>query len=327
MRPFLTAALLLLATPALAQEKLSVALDWTPNTNHIGLFVAQSQGWYEDAGLSVDILPYADTSASALIASGVAQFGIAGVIGFVTQKAAGADTQAVFAVVQHETGRLVVNADNEAIQRPADLDGKIYAGFGSDWEGALIGTMIRNDGGKGEYETVTLGTSAYEALASGAVDFTLEVQTWEGVNADLTGRKQRGFRYADYGVPDQQTTLIAGNASWIAAHPDATRAFVEATQRGYAFALENPEEASDLLIEASGGMLADRALVLGSMQALIGGGYLQQDGEPVGLVDGAMLQASADFMHEAGGLRDESGAVLTEAPDVSTWFSNDYLAR
>lgn len=327
MTRFLTAALFLAALPAHAQDKLSVALDWTPNTNHIGLYVAQTQGWFKDAGLEVEILPYTDTSAGALIASGVAQFGVTGVVGFTTQRAAGADLQAVFAVTQHETGRLVVNASNEAIQRPADLDGKIYAGFGSNWESALIGTMIRNDGGTGEYETVTLGTSAYEALANGTVDFTLEILTWEGVNADLVGREQRGFRYADYGVPDQQTTLIAGNGTWIADHPDQTRAFVQAVQRGYAFAIEQPEAAADMLIAAADGMLPDARLVHGSMAALIEGGFLQDKGEAVGLIDGQMLAAGADFLFQAGGLRDGSGAPLTAAPDVTDWFSNDYLVQ
>jgi len=113
-------------------------------------------------------------------------------------KAGGADLVALWTTMQHEAGRLVYNSDNPAITRPADLSGKTYAGFGSAWEDALIGTMIRNDGGEPVWDTVTLGTGAYEALATGAVEFTLEVATWDGVNSDLLGRKQSAFRYADY---------------------------------------------------------------------------------------------------------------------------------
>ena len=79
-------------------------------------------------------------------------------------------------------------------KRPQISIGMTYAGFGTDWEKTLISTMIEAAGGEGEFETVTLGTSAYEALATGRVDFTLEVVTWEGVNAELTGRDQRAFR-------------------------------------------------------------------------------------------------------------------------------------
>jgi ABC-type nitrate/sulfonate/bicarbonate transport system substrate-binding protein len=208
MKHILAALALLVALPAQAAEKLTVALDWTPNTNHVGLYVAQAKGWFTDAGLDVEILPYTDTSSGTLVATGVAEFGILSAVGFHSQRSMGADMTAVMAVVQHETGRLVFNGEREDIQRPADLDGKIYAGFGSAWENALISSIIRHDGGEGRFETVTLGTSAYEALANGSVDFTLEVQTWEGVNSVLLGRPQRAFNYADYGVPDQHTTFL-----------------------------------------------------------------------------------------------------------------------
>ncbi|WP_375552773.1 ABC transporter substrate-binding protein [Rhodophyticola porphyridii] len=317
----------MLALPVSAQEKLSVALDWTPNTNHVGLYVAQSQGWFEDAGLDVDILPYTDTSSGTLVAAGVAEFGILSAVGFHSQRATGADMTAVLAVVQHETGRVVFNGERDDIQRPADLDGKIYAGFGSAWENALISTIIRNDGGEGVFDTVTLGTSAYEALANGSVDFTLEVSTWEGVNSVLLNRPQRAFRYADYGVPDQHTTFLGGNGTWLAQNPDIARAFVQAAQRGYEFAANNPQEAAEMLIAETSGMLTNPDLVRASMAALVDGGYLQDPGEPVGLIDGAMFANITSFLFEAGIMRGEDGRPLDVMPDVSSWFTNEYLSR
>ncbi|NSX55783.1 ABC transporter substrate-binding protein [Parasulfitobacter algicola] len=325
MKTFLTAALIYAALPVMAQDRLSVALDWTPNTNHVGLYVAQSKGWYEQAGLSVDILPYTDTSSGTLVASGVAEFGILSAVGFHSQRAAGADMTAVMAIVQHETGRLVFNGTRDDIQRPADLDGMIYAGFGSDWETALISHIIQTDGGKGIFETITLGTSAYEALANGSVDFTLEVSTWEGVNSVLLDRPQRAFRYADYGVPDQHTTFLGGNNSWIAANPDVTRAFVQATQRGYAFAADNPKAAADILISETGGMLSNPALVHASMQALVDGGYLQDQNEAVGMIDEKMFNDIVAFLFTSGILRGEDGRPLSQSPDAATWFTNEFL--
>ncbi len=327
MKHLITAALLTLALPAAAQEKLSVALDWTPNTNHVGLYVAQSQGWFEDAGLDVDILPYTDTSSGTLVAAGVAEFGILSAVGFHSQRATGADMTAVMAVVQHETGRLVFDGDRDDIQRPADLDGKIYAGFGSAWENVLISTIIRNDGGEGVFDTVTLGTSAYEALANGSVDFTLEVSTWEGVNSVLLNRPQRAFRYADYGVPDQHTTFLGGNDTWLAQNPDTARAFVQAAQRGYDFAANNPQEAAEILIAETSGMLTNPDLVRASMAALVDGGYLQDPGEPVGLIDDAMFANITGFLFEAGIMRGEDGRPLDVMPDVSNWFTNEYLLQ
>jgi ABC-type nitrate/sulfonate/bicarbonate transport system substrate-binding protein len=326
MKHLLCAAIMCAALPAAAQDTVSVALDWTPNTNHVGLYVAQSKGWFEDAGLDVDILPYTDTSSGVLVATGVAAFGILSAVGFHSQRATGADMTVVMAVVQHETGRLVFNGERDDIQRPADLDGKIYAGFGSAWEEALISTIIRNDGGDGIFDTVTLGTSAYEALANGRVDFTLEVSTWEGVNSVLLDRPQRAFRYADFGVPDQHTTFLGGNGTWLAANPDAARAFVQAAQRGYEYAVNNPADAAEILIAETAGMLSRPELVRASMEALVAGGYLQDAGEPVGLIDDTMFTNITGFLFEAGILRGEDGAPLTTMPDVLVWYTNDYLA-
>ncbi|MCC1481160.1 ABC transporter substrate-binding protein [Roseibaca sp. Y0-43] len=326
MKHILTAALLASALPAAAQTSLSVALDWTPNTNHVGLYVAQAKGWFADAGLEVDILPFTDTSSGTLVATGVAEFGILSAVGFHTQRATGADMTVVMAVVQHETGRLVFNGNRDDIQRPADLDGMTYAGFGSAWENALISTIIRNDGGTGEFDTVTLSTSAYEALANGSVDFTLEVSTWEGVNSVLLDRPQRAFRYADYGVPDQHTTFLGANGTWLKQNADTARAFIQAAQRGYAFAAQNPQEAAEILIAETAGMLSNPDLVRASMQALVAGGYLQDPGEAVGLIDPDMMANITQFLFEAGILRDADGNLLTSPPEVEGWYTNRFLS-
>ena len=322
----LSLAAALATTPALAQPtEVTMALDWTPNTNHIGLFVAEAKGFYEEAGLAVEILPYSDTSAGTLVANGVADFGILGSIGLFTQRTAGVDLVATYALVQTETGRLVFNGERADIQSPRDLDGKTYAGFGSNWENALIGTIIRADGGEGEFETVTLGTSAYEALANGAVDFTLEVYTWEGVKAERDGRAQRAFRYADWGVPDQHTNFIGTTGAYLTEHPDAAKAFISASQRGYAYAVAHPDEATDILVAANSDALLDRDFVRASLQALIDGHYLEAENGAVGLIDPAKMEAMGTFLFEAGILKDGDGNPLAAKPDFSGYYTNAYL--
>jgi ABC-type nitrate/sulfonate/bicarbonate transport system substrate-binding protein len=320
----LTLAALVAASPAAAQD-ISVALDWTPNTNHIGLYVAEAKGWYDDAGLDVEILPYTDTSSTTLVASGVAELGVFSSLSFYTNRAGGADLVATFAVVQHETGRLVYNGDREEIETPADLDGMTYAGFGTDWEETLISTMIEAAGGEGEFEMVTLGTSAYEALANNRADFTLEVSTWEGVNAELEGREQSAFVYADYGIPDQHTTLIGARAGWLEQNTKTAEAFMQATQRGYRHAAENPQEAAGILIEATEGMLSNPELIRASMQALVEGDYLMAEDGTVGAIDPAKVEAIGTFLYEAGILRNQDGEVLEDKPKFSTWFTNAFI--
>lgn len=319
-------AVSLVTTPALAQATpVTIALDWTPNTNHIGLYVAEAKGFYETAGLAVEILPYTDTSAGTLVANHVADFGILGSVGLFTQHTAGADLVATYALVQTETGRLVFNADRQDIQTPSDLDGNTYGGFGSDWESALIGTIIRHDGGTGEFETVTLGTSAYEALANGAVDFTLEVYTWEGVRAERDGPEQRAFRYADFGVPDQHTNFIGTSKAYLADNAETARAFIGASRRGYDYAIAHPDEATEILVAANADVLLDRDFVRASLQALIDGHYLKAENGAIGTIDPAKMDAMGTFLFDAGILTDGNGAPVAAKPDFTTYYSNDYL--
>ncbi|NTG18509.1 ABC transporter substrate-binding protein [Agrobacterium rhizogenes] len=111
------------ASSAFATEAktVKIALDWTPNTNHIGLYVAQAKGYFKDSGLDVTILPYTDAPAGTLVSNQVADFGIDD-IGAYSQRAAGADVKSVYAIVQAETGRLIVSADRTDIKSPKDLD-------------------------------------------------------------------------------------------------------------------------------------------------------------------------------------------------------------
>lgn len=325
IRPCLLAAILALPLAARAETPVTIALDWTLNTNHVGLVVARDKGFYADAGLEVEILPFSDTSSAALLAAGAADFGYLTSLGFLSARAGGADLTALWATTQHETGRLVYNSDNAAITRPADLSGKTYAGFGSAWETALIATMIRNDGGEPSWDTVTLGTGAYEALAAGAVDFTLEVATWEGVNGALLGRRQSSFAYADYGIPDQQNGYIATRGETLAAHPDLVADFMRATQAGYAWAADHPDAAAEMLIAA--GDFPNPDLVHGSMQALVQGGYLRDGETPVGRIDPQRFSAMARFLFDSGVLKDAGGAALAWPGDVSGWFDQGWMAE
>ncbi|MRX52097.1 myristoyl transferase [Paracoccus sp. S-4012] len=324
-RTLLAASLTALLPAVATAEPIEVALDWTLNTNHVGLVAARDLGFYEEAGLEVELLPYSDTSSTALLASGVADFAYMTSLGFMSARAGGVDIVALWATMQHEAGRLVYNSENTAITRPADLSGKTYAGFGSAWEDALIRTMIENDGGEPVYDTVTLNTGAYEALAAGRVDFTLEVATWEGVNSELLGRQQSSFRYADYGIPDQQTGYIGTTGETLRKKPAMVQAFMQATQRGYEWAADNPEEAADLLIAA--GDFPTPELVRGSMRVIVEGNYLRDGAVPVGAIDAARFEAMARFLYGSGVLKDPVGGTLDWPGSVADWHDQGWIGE
>ena len=92
-------------------EKITIALDWTPNTNHTGIFVAKANGYFEEAGLNVEIVQSPESSAEALVASGKAQFGVSFqdslAPAFIGESPL--PVTAVAAIIQHNTSGIILN--------------------------------------------------------------------------------------------------------------------------------------------------------------------------------------------------------------------------
>jgi ABC-type nitrate/sulfonate/bicarbonate transport system substrate-binding protein len=301
------------------------ALDWTPNTNHTGLFVAQEKGYFSDAGLEVEILPYNNSSTATLVGAASAEFGINFQGPMTFARAAGTPITSVMAVLQKRSTGLGVKADRDDIASPADLDGKTYAGFGSPGEKETLTTIVQNAGGTGDVTIVTLQTSAYEAVYAGEADATTPFATWEAIEAELRGQPFKMFAFSDYGFPEVYEVVVIGNDDWMAANADATAGFVQAVQKGYQFAVDNPEEAAQILIDANPGAFEEEELVTRS-QAMLSADYMTDANGAVGPQVAEQWSAFTQFLFDEGLLVDEAGAVLTEPPAAEDMFSNEYLA-
>lgn len=301
------------------------ALDWTPNTNHTGLFVAMQQGWFDEAGIDVQIVPFNTAMPETLVDAGNAEFGISFQDSTTVAHASGADIVSVMAVLQHWATGIGVRADRTDLNSPKDLDGKVYAGFGGPTEQPLLQTVIRDDGGTGEFTMVTLGTSAYEALYSGKVDFTIPFLAWEGIEAEHNGTPMKYFKYTDYGFPDAYSIVVIGNGTWLSANPAVGRAFVQALQRGYQFAADHPDEAARMLIDANPGAFTDEPLVTES-QEMLAAQYMKNADGKVGPQTLAQWSAYGKFLFDNGLLVGPDGSALTAEPDYSTLFTDEYLS-
>jgi ABC-type nitrate/sulfonate/bicarbonate transport system substrate-binding protein len=308
-----------------ATQTVRVALDWTPNTNHTGLFVAQQEGWFRDAGLDVQFLPYNNTSPDTLVSSGAAEFGISFQDSFTFSKAAGADITSVMAILQHWATQIAVRADRADIASPRDLDGKTYGGFGAAYEVPKMQAVIRDAGGTGNFQSVVLGTAAYEALYAGQVDFTEPFVAWEGIEAELRGQPLKTFSYTDYGFPDAYNVLLIGNTPWLKANPDVAKKFVQAAQRGYQLAADDPARAAQLLTDANPGAFTEPELVSRS-QDMLSERYLRDESGRVGTQTLEKWQGYSGWVFDSGALTGPDGSPLTQRPDFATWFTNDYLA-
>ncbi|MET0830359.1 MAG: ABC transporter substrate-binding protein [Microbacterium sp.] len=307
-------------------EEITFALDWSPNTNHIGVYVAESLGYFKDAGLDVEILPYGSTSATQLVSAGEADFGIGGQSNVQVARTAGLDLVSVYRVTQTDTGRLVVLGDRAELARPADLDGLVFGGFGAPLYSALAASTIKGDGGNGTFKEVALDSGAYEALAQKRIDFTLSVATWEDLQTQIDGHPYRAFRYQDYGVPEQQSTGIVSSNAYLEKHPDEAAAFVQAVARGYAYAVENPQRAADLLIDANRDTLGTaKELVHRSAELMASDGYLSSSAREIGAANPDAWDGFGAFLFEGGFLTDSKGEVITQEPDWSDYYTDEYL--
>ncbi len=159
------------AAPKETQE-VTLQLDWTPNTNHTGFYVADEKGYYEDAGIKLKILPYSDAGADTIVGAGKANCGITSQDNLPVASTAGTNEVSVMPILQHQANVLIVKDDSK-FQSPKDLSGAKYGGFGLPFEQPLVDAMIKNDGGTGDVKNVILNTGAYEAVYNGKVDTSL----------------------------------------------------------------------------------------------------------------------------------------------------------
>ena len=302
-----------------------LALDWTPNTNHTGFYVARSKGWYAANGIELKILPYASTTPETLLAAHQAECGISFQDSLTFAVAAGAGIVSVMAILQRTASAIGVLADGP-IQRPRDLDGKTYAGFGYPNEIPTLKSVIKADGGTGDFEVATLDSAAYEALYNKKADFTIPFTAWEGVEADLRGIKLRYFRFADYGFPEFYQVVLACDRSWLEREPDAARGFVTATVQGFRFATQEPDEAAAILVAENPGVFdANPELPQASQRYLVDGGFLIDHRGGFGRQTHLRWADYSQFLFEQGLLVDAAGKPLTAPPDYGSLFTNDYL--
>jgi NitT/TauT family transport system substrate-binding protein len=302
-----------------------LALDWTPNTNHTGFYVAAANGWYKDAGVDLQILPYATTPPEALIAAGQTECGISFQDALTFAATAGAPVVSVMAILQHTAQDIAVLASSD-ITRPRDLDGRTYAGFGGAQEAPTLQAVIKADGGKGTFKTVTLDTAAYDALYAKRADFVITFAAWEGIEAGERGIPLRTFAFGDYGFPDFYQVVLACDSRWLAKEPDLARAFVGATVRGFEFAADQPDQAAAILIAQNPSVFdSNPKLPLASQRFLASGGYLKDESGKVGTQTLAKWQGYSGFLYAQGLLTDKDGKPLTAAPDYRALFTNDYL--
>lgn len=241
--------------------KLRLALDWTPNTNHTGFYVAIDKKFYSDVGIELEIVPpskdYTEEETPARsVVNGRVDLCIAPSESAVSCWTSDKDIIpiAIAAVLQTETSAIAVK-ESSTIKSLADLAEKKYASYGGRFEIAIINQIVKNDGGTGEViEVVPPKLDCFDSLLRDEVESTWIFSAWEGINAELKGIKLRQFPI----TLSNSTTGSYGYSPLLLAHPDLVQnggdilnRFLAATEKGYQFATSHPQDAADSLVRIS----------------------------------------------------------------------------
>ncbi|GAB0167797.1 ABC transporter substrate-binding protein [Lysinibacillus sp. CTST325] len=231
--------------------KVSVVLDWTPNTNHTGLYVAKKLGYFKERGLDVDILLPGEAGADQLVASGKAQFGVSYQEGITQARVQDVPLVSIAAIIQHNTSGFASIA-SKGITSPKDFEGKTYGGWGAPLEKAVLQSLMQSKKADiNKLDIVNAGDLDFFTMMKKDIDFAWIYYAWTGIEAELRGEKLNMLYLTDYSDQlDYYTPVLATNEKMIKDDPETVKAFVAAAAKGYEYAISHPNEAADILLEA-----------------------------------------------------------------------------
>ena len=299
-------------------KKVTFVLDWAPNTNHTGLYVAKALGYYDEVGIDIDIVQPEESSTEALVAAGRAQFGV----GFQDTIAASyaSDTPmpvtSIAAIINHNTSGLISRAD-KGIDSFAKLEGHTYATWDSPVEQNVIKAAMEAEGGDFSKLVLvsTYVTDVMAALQTDMIDCVWVYEGWDVAKARVDGID---YNYLDFAksnpVLDYYSPTIITSDALMESDPQLVCDFLAATKKGYEYCVSNPSEAANLLCEAVPEL--DKALIEESMQFLATA-YIG-DGESWGYIDEGRWTAFYDWLYENGLIEKELG---------SFGFTNEFLPQ
>jgi len=291
-----------------------LSLDWVPNTNHTGFYVALEKGWYAEEGIDLEIqIPSDPAAALKQVGAGNTEFGVSFQEEVTIARANDIPVVAIAAIIQHNTSAFAALASS-GIDSAADFEHKTYASYGLPLERPVLEGLMACEGADVDtVQFVDVGFDAFPALLAGRVDLAWIFEGWDGVQAQLKGVDLSLVRLYGSCVPDYYTPVIIAGQTTLAEKGDLARRFLTATSRGYVYAAENPEEAAEILLKHS--PESDPNLVRAS-QAWLSPRY-QDDAPRWGEQREETWVEFAAWLYE----RD----LLPKEIDATQAFSNNYL--
>lgn len=237
------------ADSAEGPQDVTLVLDYVPNTNHTGFYVARELGYYEAQGLNVTIIEPGDNDSTTLCAVGKAEFAVTYQEN-VTYARTAADPlpiRAIATIIQHNTSGFVTDAA-AGIETPKDFEGKVYAGWQAPSEAAVLEAVMKKY--DADFSKLTMVGAVGSGLGSmtNGIDIQWEFEGWSVINDRMQGYDVRYVPVKDLDERlDYYTPVIITSERMIANDPETVERFMAATKQGYEYAIANPDEAAEIL--------------------------------------------------------------------------------
>lgn len=301
------------AARAAGPRTVTLWLDWYPNPDHAGIYVAIDRGYYAAAGLRViPRVPSGAADAIKLVAHGSGDVAISYEPSVLLARHQGIPVTAIAAIVQRPLNA-VLALRGSGITRPRQLEGRTVGVAGDPSDYTDLRAIVTHDGGNyARVHPVSVGYNLLPALLSHRVDAVIGVYwTWEALQAEAQGAPVNVLRLDANGVPTYDELVFATGGSQLAGEPALLRAFLRATFRGYAYAAAHPAAAAATLLKVPGVLSSSRPLIEHSLR-LLGPLFRDHQGR-YGSLDRHAWQAYANWMTARGLLPGhlDAGQALT----------------
>ena len=297
--------------------KLTFCLDYTPNTNHTGIYVADKLGYFAEEGIELKIVQPQEDGAEAMVGTGRAEVGVSYQDYLAGAYVGGNDRfVAVAAVLQHNTSG-IMSKGGLGVTHPAAMENLRYATWDLPVEQATVRHVVEADGG--DFDKIKMVPYTVDDEVAGfradLFDCVWVFEGWAVQNAKIQDVDVDFFSFISIDeVFDFYTPILVANLAYAEENPDTIKAFLAAAKRGYEYAIEHPEEAAEILLECVPEL--DAALVAES-QAFMSEQY-QADAESWGVFDGERWSRFFGWLND--------NDLLEQKLDVDAGWTNEYLS-
>ncbi len=291
----------------------TLALDFTPNAVHAGIYSAIARGLDRREGVRLHVIaPSASTDSIQLLETGRVDFAILDIHDLAIARERGEDIVGIMAIVERPLAAVIAAPQ---IGNPRQLGGRTVGISGVPSDTAVLRSIVSGAGGDPRtVRTVTIGFNAVAALLAGRVAAVTAFWNDEGVTLAHSRPGFHIFRVDGYGAPAYPELVVCATRATLRRDPSIARAVVRALLGGYEVALTNPAASvADLQSRAPG---LDRELLDAKLRA-VGRAFRAPDGR-LGVLDPHALQAWSEW--------EARFRIVGRPPDVAAAFDPTFVA-